>query len=75
MLWRRTSPERLLGDDGRPNRLGTALLPGLRTGVLHVVNPFGSGVADDKRLHPRVDDLVRCTSARSRCCRRCRPTT
>ena len=59
VLWRRTSEERLLGDDGRPNRLGTALLPGLRRGTLRVVNPFGTGLADDKRTYPYVEDLVR----------------
>ena len=59
VLWRRTSEERLLGDDGRPNRLGTALLPGLAAGSLRVVNPFGTGLADDKRTYPYVEDLVR----------------
>ncbi len=59
VLWRRTSEERLLGDDGRPNRLGTALLPGLASGRLRVVNPFGTGLADDKRTYPYVEDLVR----------------
>ena len=59
VLWRRTSEERLLGDDGHPNRLGTALLPGLRRGSLQVVNPFGTGLADDKRTYPHVEDLVR----------------
>ena len=59
VLWRRTSEERLLGDDGRPNRLGAALLPGLRRGTLRVVNPFGTGLADDKRTYPYVEDLVR----------------
>ena len=59
VLWRRTSEERLLGDDGRPNRYGQALLPGLRSGRLRVVNPYGTGVADDKRTYRYVDDLVR----------------
>ena len=59
VLWRRTSEERLRGDDGRLNRLGEALWPGLRTGRLRVVNPFGTGLADDKRTYPYVEDLVR----------------
>lgn len=63
VLWRRTSEERLYGDgahgSGRLNRYGEALLPGLRSGVLRVVNPYGTGVADDKRLHRYVEDLVR----------------
>jgi uncharacterized circularly permuted ATP-grasp superfamily protein len=59
VLWRRTSEERLRGDDGRLNRLGEALWPGLASGRLRVVNPFGTGLADDKRTYPYVEDLVR----------------
>ena len=59
VLWRRTSEERLLGDDGRLNRLGEPLWPGLASGRLQVVNPFGTGLADDKRTYPNVEDLVR----------------
>ena len=59
VLWRRTSEERLRGDDGRLNRLGEALWPGLSAGRLRVVNPFGTGLADDKRTYPCVEDLVR----------------
>ena len=59
VLWRRTSEERLRDDHGRLNRLGEALAPGLRAGHLQVVNPFGTGLADDKRTYPYVEDLVR----------------
>ena len=59
VLWRRTSEERLRGDDGRLNRLGEALWPGLASGRLRVVNPFGTGLADDKGTYPYVEDLVR----------------
>lgn len=59
VLWRRTSEERLHDDRGRRNRLGEALIEPLRAGRLAVVNPFGTGVADDKRLLAHVDDLVR----------------
>ena len=59
VLWRRTSEERLRGDDGRLNRLGQALEPGISSGRLHVVNPFGTGLADDKRTYPYVEGLVR----------------
>ena len=59
VLWRRTSEERLREDSGRLNRLGEALLGPLRAGRLAVVNAFGTGVADDKRVLPRVEDLVR----------------
>ncbi|MGY1793054.1 circularly permuted type 2 ATP-grasp protein [Geodermatophilus sp. SYSU D00525] len=59
LLWRRTSEERPAGDDGRPNELGELLLRPLRAGRVTVVNAFGTGVADDKRTFPYVEDLVR----------------
>lgn len=59
VLWRRTSDERLRDDAGRLNAMGEALLPALRAGTLRVVNPFGTGVADDKRTYAYVEDLVR----------------
>ncbi|MGY1695655.1 circularly permuted type 2 ATP-grasp protein [Geodermatophilus sp. SYSU D00814] len=59
LLWRRTSEERLTDDDGRPNELGELLTGPLRAGTVTVVNAFGSGVADDKRTFPYVEDLVR----------------
>jgi carboxylate-amine ligase len=59
VLFRRTSEERLLADDGRPNELGELLLGPLRAGTLRVANAFGTGVADDKRVYPHVEDLVR----------------
>ena len=59
VLWRRTSEERLRDDAGRLNALGEALLTPLRHGRLAVVNAFGTGVADDKRVLPYVEDLVR----------------
>ncbi|MGR7027147.1 circularly permuted type 2 ATP-grasp protein [Geodermatophilus sp. URMC 62] len=59
LLWRRTSEERLTGDDGRPDELGELLLGPLRAGTVTVVNAFGTGVADDKRTFPYVEDLVR----------------
>ncbi|HJX42900.1 MAG TPA: circularly permuted type 2 ATP-grasp protein, partial [Geodermatophilus sp.] len=59
LLWRRTSEERLTDDDGRPNELGEVLAGPLRAGTVTVVNAFGTGVADDKRTYPYVEDLVR----------------
>ena len=59
VLWRRTSEERLRDDAGRLNELGQALLAPLRAGRLAVVNAFGTGVADDKRVLPYVEDLIR----------------
>ncbi len=59
VLFRRTSEERLRGDAGAPSYLGELLLGPLRAGTLRVVNAFGTGVADDKRIYPYVEDLVR----------------
>jgi carboxylate-amine ligase len=59
LLWRRTSEERLHDDAGRVNALGELLLRPLRAGTVAVVNAFGTGVADDKRTYPYVEDLVR----------------
>ena len=59
VLWRRTDEERLRDDAGRLNALGAALREPLRSGRLAVVNAFGTGVADDKRVLPRVEDLIR----------------
>ena len=59
VLWRRTSEERLRDDAGRLNALGEALRAPLRAGRLSVVNAFGTGVADDKRVLPYVEELIR----------------
>ena len=59
VLWRRTSEERLRDDAGRLNELGQALRAPLRAGRLAVLNAFGTGVADDKRVLPYVEDLIR----------------
>jgi carboxylate-amine ligase len=39
--------------------MGELLLGPLRAGTLSVVNGFGTGVADDKRVYPYVDGLIR----------------
>jgi carboxylate-amine ligase len=59
VVFRRTSEERLRDDAGRPSHLGELFLPALRAGTVAVVNAFGTGVADDKRVLPHVGDLVR----------------
>ena len=59
VVFRRTSEERLRDGHGRLNVLGELLLDPLRAGTLRVVNAFGTGVADDKRIYPHVEDLVR----------------
>jgi carboxylate-amine ligase len=59
VAYRRTDIDRLAGDDGRPTSLGALMLGPLRAGTLSLVNWFGTGVADDKRVHAHVDDLTR----------------
>ncbi|MBE2317663.1 circularly permuted type 2 ATP-grasp protein [Solirubrobacter sp. CPCC 204708] len=59
VLWRRTSEERLRDDAGELNALGRALLGPIEAGTLAVVNAFGAGIADDKRVFPYVEDVIR----------------
>jgi uncharacterized circularly permuted ATP-grasp superfamily protein len=59
VIYRRTNEDRLRGPDGRLTPLGEVLLPALRAGTVAIVNAFGTGVADDKRVYPYVDELVR----------------
>src|SRR5215217_1111230 len=58
-VYRRTDEDRLRDDDGQLTYLAELLLEPLRSGTLGLVNWFGNGVADDKRVYPYVDDLVR----------------
>ncbi len=59
VVYRRTDEDRLRDRDGRPTWLHELLLPGVRAGTLTVVNPLGSGVADDKLVHAYVEAIVR----------------
>jgi uncharacterized circularly permuted ATP-grasp superfamily protein len=59
VLYRRTDDDRLQDDQGRATWLAEGLLDPVRRGHLAVVNAFGAGVADDKAVHPHVDDMVR----------------
>jgi len=59
VVYRRTNSDRLRGDDGAPTPVGERLERALRAGTISVVNAYGVGVADDKRVYPYVDDLVR----------------
>jgi carboxylate-amine ligase len=58
-VYRRTDEDRLRDDDGTLTELAELLLEPLRAGRVGLVNWFGNGVADDKRVYPYVDDLVR----------------
>ena len=58
-VYRRTDEDRLRDEQGRPTWLAELLLPPARAGTLTVVNPLGSGLADDKLVHAYVEDMVR----------------
>lgn len=59
VAYRRTDIDRLRGDDGELTPLGEVLHAPLQAGTLALLNAFGTGVADDKRVHAHVDDLTR----------------
>ena len=58
VIYRRTDEDRLRDETGRHTWLAETLLGPLRAGKVAVVNPFGSGVADDKLVHAYVDAMV-----------------
>jgi carboxylate-amine ligase len=53
VIYRRTDEDR--GDSA----VGRLLVPAMRKGTIGVVNPFGTGVADDKLTQAYVEDMVR----------------
>ena len=53
VIYRRTDQDR--GDSA----VGRLLVPAMRKGTLGVINPFGTGVADDKLAQAYVEDMVR----------------
>jgi uncharacterized circularly permuted ATP-grasp superfamily protein len=59
VVYRRTDVDRLRDAAGALTPIGELLLEPLRAGTLVVLNAFGAGVADDKRIYPYVDALVR----------------
>ena len=59
VLYRRTDEDRLQHAGGNATWLGELLLGPVRRGNLSVVNPLGSGVADDKLVHAYVERMVR----------------
>jgi uncharacterized circularly permuted ATP-grasp superfamily protein len=59
VVYLRTDEDRFRDDDGSPTAVGEALLEPAAAGRVAVVNAPGSGIADDKLIHGRVNDLVR----------------
>jgi uncharacterized circularly permuted ATP-grasp superfamily protein len=59
VVYRRTDEDRLRTAEGEPTWLAEKLLEPLLACTLAVVNPFGTGVADDKLAHAYVEDMVR----------------
>jgi uncharacterized circularly permuted ATP-grasp superfamily protein len=59
VVYLRTDEDRFREDDGSLTAVGEALLEPAAAGRLAVVNAPGSGIADDKLIHGRVNDLVR----------------
>ena len=59
VVYRRTDEDRLRDSAGNPTWVAEALLEPLKAGAVSVVNPFGSGIADDKLVHAYVERMVR----------------
>lgn len=59
VVYRRTDEDRLRADHGEPTWLAELLLGPALAGTLAVVNPLGSGVADDKLAHAYVERMIR----------------
>jgi uncharacterized circularly permuted ATP-grasp superfamily protein len=59
VLYLRAGEDRFTSAAGSPTAVGEAVLGPSAAGTLAVVNAPGSGVADDKLVHSRVDDLIR----------------
>jgi uncharacterized circularly permuted ATP-grasp superfamily protein len=59
VVYRRTSEDRLRGEDGRPTDVGRVLEEPWLRGQIGLVNAFGAGVADDKLAHAYVPDMIR----------------
>ncbi|HEX6743471.1 MAG TPA: circularly permuted type 2 ATP-grasp protein [Solirubrobacteraceae bacterium] len=59
VVYRRTSEDRLRGEDGRPTDVARVLEEPWLRGQVGLVNAFGAGVADDKLAHAYVPDMIR----------------
>jgi uncharacterized circularly permuted ATP-grasp superfamily protein len=59
VVYRRCNEDRLRDDDGALTPVGEALLEPWLAGEVGLVNGFGTGVADDKLVHARVEKMIR----------------
>jgi len=59
VVYMRTDEDRFTSEDGSSTATGEALLGPAAAGTIAVVNAPGSGLADDKLVGGRVDELVR----------------
>jgi len=59
VIYRRTDEDRLRTTEGELTWVAEKLLEPLLAGTLAVVNPFGTGVADDKLAHAYVEEMIR----------------
>jgi uncharacterized circularly permuted ATP-grasp superfamily protein len=59
VVYLRSDEDRFSAEDGQLTAIGDALLGPAAAGAVAVVNAPGSGIADDKLVHARVDELVR----------------
>ena len=59
VVYLRTGEDRVRAEDGSLTAVGEALVGPAAAGKLAVVNAPGAGIADDKLVHARVDELVR----------------
>lgn len=59
VVYRRTDEDRVRDDNGALTGVGELLLEPWLSGRVGVVNAFGTGVADDKRVHAHAEEFIR----------------
>jgi uncharacterized circularly permuted ATP-grasp superfamily protein len=59
VVYRRTDEDRVRDEDGQMTPIAELLMPAWLSGEIGLVNAFGNGVADDKRVHAHVEDFIR----------------
>jgi uncharacterized circularly permuted ATP-grasp superfamily protein len=59
VVYRRTNEDRIRDERGELTAVARVLLAPWLTGQIGLVNAFGNGLADDKLVHSRVEDMIR----------------